>query len=223
MVRVYSPFSWALKHKGISPALSWAQAGRYGNVGHRSVEGSGDGGGTATADLLVERHSVLIGRPLGVEVKGGAVLRGEVADALLVGIGSAVAVGLCVPAGEGVARALEGVGGEVLRHTIGKILIVHRSCGGGAGSIVGMEAYTVGVGVPVGRVVLVAVAVVGDADSSLRRIAVAARPASEVVTEFSGIVQTKGGRLVGVGGGVRRSHAATGKVVGDMIGIAGIQ
>ena len=132
---------------GVVAAKGVTRYGRYGDVRHRSVEGSGDGGGTATADLLVERHSVLIGRPLGVEVQDGVVIRGEVADALLVGIEGAVAIGLCVPAGEGVARAAVVVSIEGLRYTVGEALVGHRASGV---SVVFVEADGISVGDEIG-------------------------------------------------------------------------
>ena len=70
-------------------------------------------------------------------------------------------------------------------------------------------------------VAAITLGVVVDGDGSLWRVAVAARPAVETVAKFGGIVQRKGGRLVGIGGGV--IGAAAVKVVGNGVCIAGVQ
>ena len=52
----------------------------------------------------------------------------------------------------------------------------------------------------------------------MRRGAVAASPAREGVARAGGVVEGEGRRLDIVGGGVGCGHAATGKVVGNIVG-----
>ena len=63
----------------------------------------------------------------------------------------------------------------------------------------------------------------GDGDGSLLRVAIAARPTIEVVRGLGGVVQCDVSRLVGVAGGICRSHAAFVQVVGDGVGVAGVE
>ena len=125
-------------------------------IGHGKGAGESVGGevlryvvGEALAGHRATRFAVAVegdvvgdGCPLGVEGHRAAVGSGEVFDALTVGIGGAVAVGLGVPACKGVARAGEGVGLEVLRCAVGKGLVSHGACSIG---VVLVELHGVGV------------------------------------------------------------------------------
>ena len=79
------------------------------------------------------------GIPLGEESHRATICRRQVVDALLVGIDH-FAIGRRCPAGEGIARAGEGVGGEGLGRAVGKRLAVHRTRTG-----VSVELHGVGV------------------------------------------------------------------------------
>ena len=92
------------------------------------------------AAIEVVGDGIVGGRPLGVELYRTSVGIGEVLDALAVFIGSAVAVGIGVPAGEGVVRAAEGVGGEVLGFIVSEGLVIHLAIAAGAAVAVERES-----------------------------------------------------------------------------------
>ena len=126
---------------GVVTAEGVTRSCGHGDGGHRSVIGGGDrrcssGGGI----LVVERHGVLIGRPLGIEVHRTTIGSGKVLDALLVIVNHVAILRRC-PASEGVARAGEGVGSEVLRCAVGEDRVAH-----GAATAVGIELHGISVG-----------------------------------------------------------------------------
>ena len=176
----------------------------------------------------MERHGVCVGRPLGVEGHGAAVGGGEVADALAVVIGGAAAVGFGVPTGEGVARAVEGVGGEVLCCAVGEALVAHLACGIGVVLVelhgVGVEYQFGGEGhVAVGAVHLVGVAgegvvagLINDVFTSGAEVAGERQLEAHAVVGFvvidEAVVQTGGGGVDG--GGDAADAAAEGHLAG---------
>ena len=125
------------------------------------------------------------------------------------------------PAGEGVARAREGVGRERLRRVVGEGLVGHQA-GGVRGA--GVEVDRVRDGRPVGDIGAVAVETV-DGDGRIGRRAAAFRPAREVVAWADGGREGEGRRFVGVGGGVGRAFGerAAREVVGDGVDVAGVK
>ena len=79
-----------------------------------------------------------------------------------------------------------------------------------------------GIGCPVGGVRPVFRRALGNGHGGLWRAAVAACPSAKDIICAGGIDEREGLALYTEGGGIGTCHAATGKVVGDGVGIEGI-
>ena len=97
------------------------------------------------AVVQIERDSVGVDRPLGVEGDGAVRFGGEIAHLLPVLVGSTGAIGSRVPLIEGVAGVGENVGGEGLGLIVGEVLAGHFTL-----AVVGVKLYGVFVGRPLG-------------------------------------------------------------------------
>ena len=90
------------------------------------------------------------------------------------------------------------------------------------GVLVAAYGEMCGIGCPVGGVRPVFRRAFCNGHGGLWRVAIAARPSAEDKARAGGIDEREGLALYTEGGGIGTCHAATGKVVGDGVGIEGI-
>ena len=197
------------------PAQPLASSGREGVLGQRRgllVVGEGLVGHRAIdGDDGLKVYAVGVGRPLGVERQGGVRLGGEVQHLLAVRVGRAAAVGLGVPAGEVVARAGVGAGGQGLGLVVVEEFVVHRA----ARRAVAVEGDGVAVGRPLGPQLHVARRAGGDGGHGIAAAVSTGVPAAELVARPGGCAEGDGCALDGVGRGVVAVVGAAAEIVGD--------
>ena len=162
----------------------------------------------------MERDSVRVHRPLCVERYAAVCCSRQVFHFLVIRIGSAAAVGRCIPPGEGVAGAGEAVAREILGGVVGEGLVGH----GTAIAAVGVKFHSVAVGRPGGGVVAVAGAARCDGDGGTGLREPRSRPPGKDVAGSGGIVQGYCLALHGIARGVAGRSAAS-QVIVDGIGV----
>ncbi len=194
---------------------------------------SSDGAATANcAEEALISIGIIFAAPVETDAADGVSLAVEGAlETMVIGANGGVVV---LGAGGKIPRSGVGVGDIFtqletdLVAVVGRIAIqaIHvlgqqvQALGGGDDVGVALRAAARPHLGPVSGVGLVFVGVVSYGDGGARRIAVAARPAIEVVAQARGVVQGDSGRLPGIFRGVVSGNGAAVQVVGDGEGVA---
>ena len=149
--------------------------------------------------------------PLGVQCNGTTCC--QILHRSLIRIGCTSAVLLRIPTVECVTCPGVGIDGQIFRHAISHIQVVHsRTC-----AAVSIELYGIAVSFPVGGIGLVTCAACGNGNSGFSRRTVAARPAGEDIAASGRIVQRDCSTFDGVRRRIGRFCLAAAQIIGNRI------